>query len=72
MSIALACDMDGKPKKPHFLHVPDLMDLSDSKCSNESSENSESSENGDDPVPLGLTRRAVCMQVFIMMAFNCI
>lgn len=53
--------MDEKPKKPHFVHVlavqePD--DTEDNKCFNEGSEN-----DGDDTVPLGLTGKAVCMQV---------
>lgn len=51
--------MEDKPKKPQFLHVPAVVVVEeDNKCFNESSET-----DGDESVPLGLTSRAVCMQV---------
>lgn len=51
--------MDDKPKKHQFLHVTPVDDeTEENKCFNENSEN-----DGDDSVPLGLTGKAVCMQV---------
>lgn len=53
--------MDEKPKKHQFVHVPPMEepeDIEENKCFNEGSEN-----DGDDTVPLGLTGKAVCMQV---------
>lgn len=50
--------MDEKPKKHQFVHVTPEEDIEDNKCFNEGSEN-----DGDDTVPLGLTGKAVCMQV---------
>lgn len=52
-------NMDVKSKKNHFVHVPVVEETEDSKSLNDGS------ENGGDTVPLGLTGRAVCMQVFI-------
>lgn len=51
--------MDSKPKPNHFVHLAAEEDTEDAKCSNDGS------ENGDETVPLGLTGKAVCMQVFI-------
>lgn len=50
--------MDGKLKTHQFVRVQSVQEVEDNKCSNESSEN-----DGDDSVPLGLTGKAVCMQV---------
>lgn len=51
--------MDGKLKTHQFVHIPPVEEeTEDNKCFNESSEN-----DADDSVPLGLTSRAVCMQV---------
>lgn len=53
--------MDEKPKKHQFVHVSPVEepeDTEENKCFNEGSEN-----DGDDTVPLGLTGKAVCMQV---------
>lgn len=50
--------MDEKQKKHQFIHVPPVEEAEDNKCLNETSEN-----DGDDAVPLGLTGKAVCMQV---------
>lgn len=51
--------MDGKLKTPQFVHIPPVEEeTEDGKCFNEGSEN-----DADDSVPLGLTSKAVCMQV---------
>lgn len=50
--------MDEKQKKHQFIHVPSVEEAEENKCLNETSEN-----DGDDAVPLGLTGKAVCMQV---------
>lgn len=51
--------MSERPKlNQAFVHVQALEETEESKCFGESS------ENGDEPVPLGLSGRAVCMQVF--------
>lgn len=50
--------MDEKQKKHQFIHVPPAEETEENKCLNETSEN-----DGDDAVPLGLTGKAVCMQV---------
>lgn len=53
--------MDDKQKKHQFIHVPSTEETEENKCLNENSEN-----DGDDSVPLGLTGKAVCMQVCAM------
>lgn len=58
--------MDGKPRQNHFVHVTaveEMEEAEDGKCSNDGS------EIGDDTVPLGLTGKAVCMQVFMLFSF---
>lgn len=53
-------EMDEKPKKHQFVHVPpvETEDTKENECFHEGSEN-----DVDDTVPLGLTGKAVCMQV---------
>lgn len=59
--------MDEKPKKPQFIHAPPVEETDDMEENkfNEGSEN-----DGDDTVPLGLTCKAVCMQVILSIIFK--
>lgn len=56
--------MDGKLKTHQFVHVPPVQEADDNKCLNESSEN----DGEESTVPLGLTGKAVCMQVCAMFS----
>lgn len=54
--------MDGKLKAHQFVHVKPMVEdeeVEDDKCLNENN----SENDGDETVPLGLTGKAVCVQV---------
>lgn len=60
--------MDGKLKTHQFVHVPTEQQTNDNKCLNENSEN----DGDESTVPLGLTGKAVCMQVrLIFFVYKC-
>lgn len=65
LRISAFVKMNGKPNKHSFVYVSSVVQTEENKCLNENSYN-----DGDETVPLGLTGKAVCMQVNLFYFFN--